>query len=397
MKISVLLSLVLFSVSCNVVQMVTQGVTEVPEDFFQNNRGPENQYIFMSCNGTPCFFNTKDESVTIMDTGGSLLTPAEYYPYKGFIFFTAWDGSDQTYSYDLQTNNLNVFEGNAAKGFKEYNGDLFYLSGARQLRAITSPTGTSTVLMALNGTYATNYWLHADYGNNGTGNFYLCRDNSGSQLYKLNVSYSGGPTSATENLVQDSNPTNVPCSTDRPYGENGHLVYADGGLVYHYKIHTNYLYSFASNGSALSSIWYDNDGTFYYSETGNFDFLSYNVYNDTSGQTLLAADFQPNNFLKVINAPNSETFYFNVDSYGDDQLFKMQYVSGVPQHNQFSNLSPIGGNVLYYEIGSRGFYFLKPDGIYRMDFSRNIIKVYNGTISNEDFRSYSHDQVHNNN
>lgn len=386
------LPLLFILLSCNVNQLITGAKTDIPDDFYDSKGdGPQDTYVFMSCNGTPCFFNSRDESITTMDSSGTLSTPVEYYPYKGYIFFQAWSGATNTYRYEIATNNLTLIEANAGKGFKEYAGELYYLSDVGQLRVLTSPTSSSIDLLAI--TYATSYWLHPDYGDYGTGKFFFCRDNAGNQLYELSIAYDGGgnPTSATENPVVPTNVGTEFCNTDRPYGKNGHLLSTDGAsLIYHYDIINNYEYNF-NQGTTNNSVWFDEDGTFYYADTGALDLYAFNVYNDTSGRIILPGTFSPSNLLKIINSPEGNVYYINKDGNGDDQLFEMDSSLAVTQLTNLDNTN----TVLYFEIGSKGFYFFRFDGVWRMDFNGTLSHVYSGTISNADFRSYSHDRVNN--
>lgn len=404
-KTLLLLILLSFIVtSCNVVQMVTQGETDVPDGFFDDHKGGHESVIFLVCdNGNGgerlCAFSTRDHSIKELhpNAQASSTGTSAFAIYKGNVIFTGWMATNNVYRYDFNTGNSTFVDSGDAKGFTQFDQHLYYIStNGNTIKAMSDSNFTPFALTGGGLTYASSFWLKSFYGNN-TGKLIMCKNNGLDSLHTVSVNNSGNPSTVS---ITSINPppggTNeVVCGNGKPQAYDRHFLHAQAaGKVVHYDVIFDIYKEWSVPGSVANDVDINDDGVFFYSgeiDAATYRLFKYDIENDVSGTTLVADQFVPNNFLSVFGSPSGETLFVNKDGSSVDQLYRE--IGGVAQ--AVTSFTNDGANILHYTIGSKGFYFVRANGIYLMDFEGNMSTIPSPTIFNKGFESFSEGEIYN--
>lgn len=382
MKKIIMLTLLFSFASCNVVQMLKQTETKVPDAFFgKHHEGPEDQLIFFEAGTNAYYFDTQNETLIDMGSTTTALSSSSFYPYNGDIYFSS---TTQGFRYDLSPGVLTPLQSLGTdrehKNFQEYEGHLIWYEediSIDQLHVIPyNPNGTITPTN-LSGPLTNISWIHVDRRhenseNNGEKLFACGAQSVGDNvLYELELTYNQGQldgyTALLVDVSTDNNPESVFCDqSTAAYGEDGFMIFSDGASIYRYDIDNNAVTNFLSDADILS---YEN-GEVILHDLVEEKISSFNIFVGP-----LSATFSPNTIyqdqnimpqVNVLSAPDGRYFFNKKDINNNDQLYE---VSGqIPtQLTQFNEpAAPV--SIHYFQFGSRGIYIFTNNGIHLLEF-----------------------------
>jgi hypothetical protein len=262
-------------ISCNVVKTLTGGETDPSDSFFNGEKQPEKNLIFMACeSNNPCFLDTSTSEVTIMDL--AITTPEDFYVYDGYVFYRGWNGTIVTlFRYNLadKTNEEIELNGSAtnsnAKSFQEFNGKLYFwaLTTAEASGTFCEVDGGSANPVC-KGTHfgaSFSYLITAHY--NGGSKLFACYNSAGMKLHTVDVN--SGSFAVTLEAATTGGP-DIPCTnspTAKGYMSSGYIFEADGTDIYRYNISSKNLESANDGGATFDALNVSYDGNFYFSDS----------------------------------------------------------------------------------------------------------------------------------
>ncbi len=382
----------LISTSCNVVQMVTQGDTEVPDDFFQEyGRGPVDQYLLFSCGTELCLFDTEFETVTNLSSSAVLVTQESAIEYNGNLLYTVnqavyeFDFSNQTYlpvagATDLDSN---IVSAQGDVYFSRWNGTDYELA---------KYDGTSVVESATADLYVDVNSLGVIRGG-GPDRLVMCR-NVGFHhlLHEINLgdltSYSLITTSASSsggivNSIGCADSTNIVIKDDQ-------IITANGNVVQHVFMNNDYIENTVSVPAGYASFSFENDALYFFDGVGP----QYNIhrYDIRNKYTTTISRNSNGNARSVVESPDGKIFYIGRDGSGNDELWEFNLNDN--SNNQRSNFAGSNGGIFHLGIGSKGLYlFTNTGGILKIEFGSTTPIQVNATNSESfSFQSLSKDR-----
>ena len=397
MKISVLLSLLLFTLSCNVVQMVTQGETEVPDEFFHDHHGdgPQDQYVVFSCGTEVCLFDTRGETVQTLTTSAGLSGPEAAMVYNGKLMYTA---SQSLYEYDVHTGTNDPIDTRMFNMPVEANGKLFYIKSTATTHELATYDGVTTTISG-NNDYVNVYGLGVLRG--GTSDrLFMCQLNGSAQFYEIDLTdntYSAqtivdaGTVSST-----GTSQTYIPCS---PVGSvsflanNRELVTISGNIIQHYNIDDDYLYNDQTlfGSTPYGRFIHDEKAIYYYDGAGPYTMYRYDIYSKSLTTVTADASWDAKS---VVESPEGKIYHLGRDS-GNDELF--EYDTNNDTANKLTSFAGSVGTLYNVAVGPRGLYlFTGAGGIYKIEFgSSTPVQVDATNTTGYSFYTFSEDRFNN--
>ena len=401
MKISVLLSLLLFTLSCNVVQMVTQGETEVPEDFFRDHKGHQEQYIVFSCGTEICLFDTRGETVQTLTTSAGLSGPEAAMVYNGKLMYTA---SQSLYEYDVHTGTNDPIDTRMFNMPVEANGKLFYIKSPATTHELATYDGFTT-RVSENADYANVHGLGVLRG--GTSDrLFMCQTshvnqmNSSSHFYEIDLTDN---TYSTQTIVAagtvsstGTSQTYIPCSTLGSVSflaNNRELVTISGNIIQHYNIDDDYLYDNQTTfgGDPYGQFIHDEKAIYYYDGASPYTMYRYDIYSKSLTTITTDASWDAKS---VVESPEGKIYHLGRDA-GNDELF--EYDTNNDTANKLTSFAGSVGTLYNVAVGSRGLYlFTGTGGIYKIEFgSSTPVQVDATNTTAYSFYTFSEDRFNN--
>ena len=389
-----MLTLLFSFASCNVVQMLKQTETMVPDAFFgKHHERPEDQLIFFEAGTTTAYyFDTQSE--TFVNMGETLTTTNfSFYPYNGDIYFSS---TTQGFRYDLSPGvetPLEYLDTYQHKNFQEYQGHLLFHSSSNLHVIPYNPNGTISSTN-LSGPLTNISWIHVDRRHENNENngekLFACglADTYDYGLYELQLTYTEGQLDGYTPTPLNVDGQSVPCDqSTAAYGEDGYIIYEDYNNIYRYDIDNNAVTNFVSDANILS---YENGEVILFApsqsgeSTGSMSpepttnpekIESFHISDENFGSTnwapnIIYQDAGIMSQVNVLSAPDGRYFFNKTGDNNNYQLYEV-FPGEIPtQLTQFNEpADPV--SIYYFQFGSRGIYIFTNNGIHLLEFSHS--------------------------
>jgi hypothetical protein len=386
-------------VSCNALKVLTDGKTIIPDDFgdFSSSFAPDT-YTFFDCNlGSgirPCMFSTATETTVELDS--TITSGKEFFPYKGNIIFTGFDGVWNTYRYELSSGITYIIESGDNSSYTELNGFLYYLHPGTDVFKVLSYTNWTPINFYGFATLASNtHWIKAS-SSGSTKKLFYCYNSGPHKIFELIPDNISNPTGATILAVDPAGASTVfPC-TQTTKEKNGIFIHDDtAGPVMTYNTITSVDTSYAIGGGATNTLGIGLWGKYFFQSFNgsDYDLYRFDFQNNIAPIIIQNGNFDPNNLIRAHETPDGEIFFIDKDASGQDQIFVTSANSGVVI--QRSELPNVGLSVLNAMPGKKGIYLIMANGeIWRnsTDFG---FETYSVSAQNNGFVFFSESEINN--